>query len=96
MRERTHPSTSVPSVMSSRRKLVGEPFKRWSVTSHPPGKISRGYGREGVQTIETALPSRSRSDEAVDEEGLRRKRKALSLLIAAMTQPLQLRVEPIE
>ena len=96
MRERTHPSTSVPSVMSSRRKLVGEPFDRWSATSHPPGKISREYGREGVQTIETALPSGPRSDEAVDEEDLRRKKKPLSLLIAAMTQPSQLRVETIE
>jgi hypothetical protein len=50
----------------------------------------------GVLTIETALPSGPRSDEAVDEEDLRRKKKALSLLIAAMTQPSQLRVETIE
>jgi hypothetical protein len=96
MCERTHPSTSVPSVISSRRKLVGDPFGRWSVTSRPSGKISRGYRREGVLTIETALPSGPRSDEAVDEEDLRRKKKALNLVIAAMAQPSQLRVETIE
>jgi hypothetical protein len=62
----------------------------------PSGKIFRGYRKKGLPTIETALPSGPRSDEAVDEEDLRRKKKALNLVIAAMTQPSQLRVEIIE
>jgi hypothetical protein len=62
----------------------------------PSGTISREYRRKGLPTIETALPSGPHSDEAVDEEDLRQKTKALNLVIAAMTQPSQLRVEIVE
>ena len=64
-----------------------------SAISHPSGKISCGYRRKGLPT---ALPPGPRSDEAVDEEDPRRKKKALNLVIAAMTQSSQLRVEIIE
>jgi hypothetical protein len=40
----SHPSTSVPSVISSRRKLVGEPCGRWSVVLSRQLERSRAVG----------------------------------------------------